>query len=231
MACLRQPFLPASTLAWLAATCLTLTLALTPAAAASQAQVDEQAHAKEAESAADDDGPQLRVSVGPSYLAGLQTLDSGQDASIEGFAVGFGFALAAPLSDELALGLDLALVRAGSAEHGVLSSTVFTALHLGAGLTFWLSPAATFLAASLGLARSSVEGDRLRLGVELPDNSPSDLGLGLHLVLGHQLRVSERLGLGGSLSLLASFASNPIGGEDGLRTVLAATAAVTASLR
>ncbi len=197
--------------------------------AASQAHAE--AEVVETESADDAGGPQLRVAVGPSYLAGLQTLDSGQDASVEGFAVGFDFALAAPLSRELALGADLVLVRAGAAENGVLSSTVFTALHLGAGLTYWLSPSQTFLAGSLGLARSSVEGDRLHLGVELPDNDPSDLGLGLHLCLGHQLLIGERLGLGGSLSLLGSVANNPIGGEDGLRTVLAATLALTVTVR
>lgn len=201
------------------------------AAALAPASVRAEAPAQEADAErADADGPQLRVSLGPSYLAGLQSLDSGQEASVEGFALGFGFALAAPLSRELALGLDLALVRAGAAEHGVLSSTVFTALHLGAGVTFWLSPARTFLAGSIGLARSSVEGDRLRLGVELPDNDPSDVGLGLLLAFGHQLRITERFGLGGSLSLLTSFANNPIGGEDGLRTVLALTLALTATL-
>jgi hypothetical protein len=67
--------------------------------------------------------------------------------------------------------------------------------------------------------------------VELPDNDPSDLGLGLHLCLGHQLLIGERLGLGGSISLLGSFANNPIGGEDGLRTVLAATLALTVTVR
>ena len=207
-----------------------LVLAGSSVRANAQGQAQAQSVA-ETEVADDPGGPQLRVAVGPSYLAGLQTLDSGQDASVEGFAVGFDFALATPLSPELALGADLMLVRSGSAENGVLSSTVFTALHLGAGLTYWLSPARTFFAGSLGLARSSVEGDRLRLGVELPDNDPSDLGLGVHLCLGHQFRIGERLGLGGSLSLLGSFANNPIGGEDGPRTVLAATLALTATVR
>ena len=188
------------------------------------------AHAQPA-SAETADGPQLRIAVGPSYLAALQSLGPGQDGSIEGFGVGFDFALAAPLSTELALGADLVLLRSGSAEHGVLDSTVFTALHLGAGLTYWFLPGQSFLSGSLGLARSSVEGDRLRLGVELPDNDPSDVGVGAHLCLGHQLRLGERVGLGASLSLLGSFANNPIGAQDGLRTVLAVTLAVTATLR
>jgi len=175
-------------------------------------------------------GAQLRLTAGPAYLAAFQDLGAGQDGSIRGFGAGFDFALGLLAYDDLAFDVDLALMRSGDAQHGVLSSTVFTVLHLGVGLTYWLRALDAFVAASVGLARSSVEGDRLRLGIELPDNAPSDLGAGVNLVLGKQLALSQRVGLGACLSLLTSFANNPLGGKDGLRTVLAASLGLALTL-
>jgi hypothetical protein len=134
------------------------------------------------------------------------------------------------LDDNLALNMDLLLLRSAAAEHGVLADTTFSALHLGGGITYWLMPANVSLAASIGLARSSVEGNPVNIGVELPTADASDLGLGLHLALGKQWWLSRRVGLGATLSLIGSMANNPIGGRNSPRLLFGSMLALTASL-
>jgi hypothetical protein len=122
------------------------------------------------------------------------------------------------------------LLRSSAAERGVLQDTTFTALHLGGGVTYWVMPANVYLGASLGIARSSVEGTPVRIGIEVPTADASDLGAGLHLAAGKQWWVSRRVGLGATLSLLGSVANNPIAGHDSPRWLFGATAAFSASL-
>jgi hypothetical protein len=97
------------------------------------------------------------------------------------------------------------------------------------GATYWLMPANVFLAGSLGAGRSSIAGQPVRLGVELPNTDASDLGPSLHLSAGKQFWLSRRWGLGISLGLLASGANNPRGGVDTDRYWLAASLALTAT--
>jgi len=175
-------------------------------------------------------GVQLRASLGPAYLGASQSLGGGERDSVSGFGTGFNVALGAMVGERLALDMDLVLLRSADAEHGVLQDTTFSALHLGGGITYWLMPANVYVAASLGLARSSVEGNPVRLGVELPTGDASDLGAGVHLAAGKQWWVTRRVGLGATLSLLGSIANNPIGTRDSARLLFGTTLAFTASL-
>jgi len=175
-------------------------------------------------------GVQLRAAVGPAYLGASQSLGGEQRDSVTGFGAGFNVALGAMVSERLALNMDLVLLRSADAEHGVLRDTTFSALHLGGGITYWLMPANVHLAASVGLARSSVEGNPVRFGVELPTGDASDLGAGVHLAAGKQWWLSRRVGLGATLSLLGSIANNPVGTRDSPRLLFGATLAFSASL-
>jgi hypothetical protein len=175
-------------------------------------------------------GVQLRAALGPAYLTASQSLGDGERDSVTGFGAGFNVALGAMIGEQLALDMDLVLLRSTDAEHGVLQDTTFSALHLGGGITYWLMPANVYLAASLGIARSSVAGNPVRFGVELPTGDASDLGAGLHLAAGKQWWLSRRVGLGATLSLLGSVANNPIGTRDSPRLLFSATLAFTASL-
>ena len=174
---------------------------------------------------------QLRAALGPSYLTAAQSLPASAEDSAHGFGVGFNVALGAMVSDGLALNMDLVLLRSSDAEHGVLDDTTFSALHLGAGVSYWLTPANVYLAASLGVARSNVSGNPVRLGVELPTGDASDLGAGLHLSAGKQWAITGDFGLGASLSLLASVANNPVAGYDSPRWLFGSMLALSASLR
>jgi hypothetical protein len=174
-------------------------------------------------------GVQLRSFIGPCWLHAIQRIGDEQ-TTISGPGFAFEFALGSMVSDQLALNMDLVLAHSGWAEHGVLVDTGFTSLHVGAGLTYWLMPANVYLAASIGAARSSVDGAPVRIDIELPRSDPSDVGLGAHLAFGKQWRISRRVGLGATLSLLSSIASNPVGGEDTDRLVLGAALALSATL-
>jgi hypothetical protein len=174
-------------------------------------------------------GVQLRTFAGPIWLHAFQRIGS-DDTTIDGPGVAFEFALGTMAGEQLALNMDLVLAHSGAAEHGVLQDTVFTAVHVGAGVTYWIMPANVYLAASLGAARSSVEGKPVRIDIEVPTSDPSEVGFGLHLSAGKQWWVSRRVGVGASLSLLSSIASNPVGGEDSDRVVLGAALALSVTL-
>jgi hypothetical protein len=175
-------------------------------------------------------GAQLRAFVGPAFLYAVQDVGNAAVDKATGFGVVFNFALGSMVSEDLALNMDLALAHSPSAAHGVLDDSVFSAVHLGAGLTYWWMPANVFLAASLGMARTSVGGSPVRLGIEIPVNESSDVGIGTHLALGKQFWLSRRFCLGATLSLLASAANNPVGGRDTARYAVITTAALTATL-
>jgi hypothetical protein len=174
-------------------------------------------------------GVQLRGFAGPLWLHAIQRIGDEQ-TTISGPGAAFEFALGTMVGEQLALNMDIVLAHSVAAEHGVLEDTTFTAVHLGVGVTYWVMPANVYLAASLGAARSSVDGKPVRIDIEVPTSDPSRVGLGLHLALGKQWWLSRRVGLGASLSLLSSIASNPIGGEDTDRIVLGAALALTATL-
>ncbi|MDD9937473.1 MAG: hypothetical protein OXT09_27930 [Myxococcales bacterium] len=174
-------------------------------------------------------GVQLRALAGPAVLHAFQDAGGGQTNTITGVATAFNFVLGSMVSDNLAVNLDLVLSRAGNADHGVLEDTTFAAVHFGAGVTYWIMPANVFLAGSLGAARSSVEGTPIRIDIEIPDIDPSRVGVGVHLSAGKLWWIARRWGLGASLSLLASTASNPDGGIDTERNVLGAAVALSAT--
>ena len=174
-------------------------------------------------------GVQLRVLASGAYLYATQALGP-EDTTIEGAGLLLDFALGAMVADELALNMDLVLGYAPSAQHGVLDDRVFTAVHVGAGLTYWFMPANVYLGASVGAATSSVEGNPVRIGIEVPASDPSHVGIGMHLCLGKQFWLTRRIGLGAGLSLLGSVASNPIGGEDTDRFVLGAALGLSFTL-
>jgi hypothetical protein len=172
-------------------------------------------------------GVQLRATAGPALLTATQDVGDGQSSEITGVALGFGFALGTMVTDHLAINMDLVLARAGSADYDVLQDAVFTAVHLGAGVTYWLMPENIFLAASVGAARSSVSGEPIRIDVELPNSESTRVGLGVHLSLGKQWWVSRRWGLGASLGILGSTAANPDVGRDTNRVTVGLIAALT----
>lgn len=174
-------------------------------------------------------GVQVRGVAGAAYLHAVQSVGDEQ-AVIEGPAALVQFALGTMVSEALAINMDLVVAHSPAADHGVLEDTLFTALHLGAGVTYWLMPANVYLAASLGAARSSVEGNPVRIDVEVPQSDASRVGLGLHLAAGKQWWVSRRVGLGATLSLLGSVASNPIGGEDSDRLLAGFALSFSATL-
>jgi len=164
-------------------------------------------------------GVQLRGVAGPAVLHAVQEL-GGEQNTLDGFGAAFEFALGTMVGENLALNMDLLVAYSGAADYGVLQDTLFTAIHLGAGVTYWFMPANVFVAGSIGAARSSIEGNPVRIDIEVPTSDPSEIGLGAHLALGKQWWVSRRVGLGAALSLLSSIASNPDGGADTDRIVL-----------
>ncbi len=174
-------------------------------------------------------GVQLRLLAAPVYLHATQALGP-EDAQIDGVGALFDVALGAMVSEQLALNMDLVLAYSPSADHGVLEDTIFTALHVGAGVTYWFMPVNLYLAASIGAARSNVENSTVRVGIEVPDNDPSQVGFGTHLQLGKQFWLTRRLGLGATFSFLASIANNPIGGEDTERIVIGVGAGLSFTL-
>jgi hypothetical protein len=174
-------------------------------------------------------GVQLRGVAGPSYLHAVQAV-AGEQTTISGPGMQVEFALGHMVGERFALNMDLVVAHSFSAEYGVLADTTFTALHLGAGATYWLMPANVYLAGSIGFARSSVEGEPVRIDIEVPTSDPSEIGVGLHLAVGKQWWVSERVGLGATLSLLSSVANNPIGGEDTDRLLFGAALGFSATL-
>ena len=173
-------------------------------------------------------GVQLRLLAGPSYLHASQNLGHGQfDELRTAFAVEF--ALGHMVSDNLALGLDLWMAYSGAASRGVLASTNFSAVHVGAGATYWLMPANVYLSGSLGAMRSSVEAAPIRVGtkLELPAEEVSDLGLGVHLAAGKVFWLDPRWTLGASASLLFGAANNPIAGTGSTRYLFGLCAMLT----
>lgn len=175
-------------------------------------------------------GVQVRAFGGPALLYAFQDVGPGVSGTTRGVGAAFDFALGAMVSESLALNMDLVLARSADAEHGVLKDTAFSAVHLGAGVTYWWMPANLYFAASLGLSRSSVEGSPIHLEIEIPTHEQSRIGVGAHLALGKQWWLSRRVGLGATLSLLASTAGNPAAGRDTNRYVVAAIAALSATI-
>jgi hypothetical protein len=164
-------------------------------------------------------GVQLRVLAGPSYVHASQSLGHGQSDEISGAALALNFVLGHMVSANLALGLDLWMAYSAAASRGVLASTNFSAVHVGAGASYWLMPANVYLSGSLGLMRSSVEAAPIRVGtnLELPSEEVTNLGLGLHLEAGKVFWLDPRWTLGASASLLFGAASNSVGGTSSTR--------------
>jgi hypothetical protein len=159
--------------------------------------------------------------VGPGYLGAFQDLESEGSDSTTGLAAQFNFALGHMITEQLALNMDLVLSRAGDADRELVESTVLTAVHMGAGVTYWIMPINIFIGASVGLANSSIEGSQRRLAdLELPEINSSDVGLGLHAAIGKQWWLGPRWGIGGALSVLTSLAGNPDSGHDTSRHVV-----------
>jgi len=206
------------------AAALVVAAVLAATAAPAGAQADAQAPSEYSHL-----GVQLRLLAAPAYLYATQEIGPA-NTEIEGFGALFDIALGAMISERFALNMDLVLAYSPAADHGVLEDTIFSALHVGAGFTYWLMPANLYVAASIGAARSNVENSTVRIGLEVPDNDPSYIGFGAHALFGKQFWVTRRIGLGASLSLLASIANNPIGGEDTDRIVFGAAVGLSLTL-
>jgi hypothetical protein len=175
-------------------------------------------------------GVQVRALLGPALLYGFQDVGAGSSGTTRGVGVGLDFALGSMVAQRLALNMDLGFARSADAEHGTLRNTAFSSVFLGGGVTYWLMPANVFLAGSLGLSRSSVQGSPVHLDLAIPTSEQSRIGVGAHLALGKQFWVSRRVGLGAVLSLISGLAANPGGGADSNRYVLAATLGLCATL-
>ncbi len=164
-------------------------------------------------------GVQMRMSAGPLYLHATQDVGAGQSENISGSALGFAFTMGSMISERWSLGLDLMLGHAPSASRGVLASTNFSMLHVGAGATYWFMPANLYVAGSLGVLRSSVEASPIRVGsnLEIPSEEVSKLGFGLHLDAGKLFWLDRRFGMGAAASLLFGAAENQIAGTSSVR--------------
>lgn len=177
------------------------------------------------------EGPQLRVSLGGGGLYAYQGLPGGSD-EISGGSYALDFALGEMVLDRLALQLDFAIMHAPGAARGVLESTRFTALNLGVGVTYWVMPHNVYLAGALGLSSSAVQASSLHVAdEEIPDIEASGVGLGLHLSAGKQWWISQRTGLGLSLSMLALSMPNDLGDQADPRRVLGASLQTTLTYR
>jgi hypothetical protein len=175
-------------------------------------------------------GVQLRATSGPALIWAFQDVGQGASGNTRGIGAAFDLALGTMIGDAIALNMDLVLVHSADAEHGVLRDTVFSAVHFGGGITYWIMPENLYLAASIGFARSSVEGNPVRVGIEIPTADQSAIGAGAHLAFGKQWWVSRRVGLGATLSALSSVAGTHGSGRDSNRYVLAVVAAFCATL-
>lgn len=172
-------------------------------------------------------GVQLRALAGPGYAYAWQDLGPDGTSKVEGFAVTGNVALGAMVGEAIALDMDLLLARSPDASYGVLTSTTFTAVHFGLGITYWLMPANVYLAASIGPARTSVEDAAVNFGIELPTSDASDVGIGAHLAIGKLWWLDRRWGLGASFSLALSTAENELGNATSNRTLVAPTLALS----
>lgn len=198
----------------------TLLLASAAAAVSAQSAPGEPSHL----------GVQFRALAGPGYVYAWQDLGESGTDTIEGVALAGNVALGAMVADDLALDMDLVLVRSPDVSYGVLDSTEFTAVHLGVGLTWWLMPANVYLAGSLGAARTSVQNAPARVAdLEIPTDDTSDLGIGAHLAVGKLWWVDVRWGLGVSFSLALSTAGNDVAGAGSNRHLVAPMLALSAT--
>lgn len=179
------------------------------------------------------EGPQFRMSLGPSSVYTHQSLDGGShEISANGML--FEFAVGEMIGQAVSLHVDLALFYAAEAQSsGAVEPVSFTAVHAGVGATYWFMPANIYATGSFGLASSSVESGRISIvgDVDLPYLEVSHVGAGLHLGAGKQWWVSRRTGLGLSASLLAMEMASGQGKNVGPRLLIGASVMATLSYR
>src|SRR4051812_32032779 len=82
-------------------------------------------------------GVQLRATTGPALIWAWQDVGQGASGNTRGIGAAFDLALGTMIDDALALNMDLVFVHSADAEHGVLRDTLFSAVHFGAGVTYW----------------------------------------------------------------------------------------------
>jgi hypothetical protein len=186
--------------------------------------------AAHAQDAAQRQGAQVRLLVGPSYLAASQDVGAAEAIGAAGFGYAAQLAIGLMITDALAINSELAFARSDSAEHEVLGETSVTALFVGLGATYWLLPADVYFAGSLGATRSSIEGAPLRVQIEVPQSDASEIGLGVQLSLGKVFAVTPGVGLGLALSGGFATASNPVSGVVTNRQVWTALLALAATI-
>ncbi len=152
------------------------------------------------------DGFYLRMMLGPGYTHMSADL-AGVDSSISGAGLGIDIAVGAAVTENLALFGELLVdsavnpdVKRGASTSS-LSNRTADATGFGVGAAYYFMPTNTFLAASLLVARSSLEDTT---GEESVTVSESDAGLGLNLVGGKEWWVSDNWGLGVAGQLFAA---------------------------
>lgn len=186
--------------------------------------------AAHAQDAAQRQGAQVRLLVGPSYLDASQDVGAAEAIGAAGFGYAAQLAIGLMITDALALNSELAFARSDAAEHEVLGETSVTALFVGLGATYWVLPAGVYLAGSFGATRSSIEGAPLRVQIEVPQSDASEVGMGVQLSLGKIFAVTGGFGLGLALSGGFATASNPVSGVDSNRQVWTALLALAATI-
>jgi hypothetical protein len=186
--------------------------------------------AAHAQDAAQRQGAQVRLLVGPAYIDASQDVGAAEAIGAAGFGYAAQLAIGLMITDALALSSELAFARSDAAEHELLGETSVTALFVGLGATYWVLPADVYFAASFGATRSSIEGAPLRVQIEVPQSDASEVGVGVQLSLGKIFAVTRRLGLGLALSGGFATASNPVSGVDSSRQVWTVLLALAATI-
>jgi opacity protein-like surface antigen len=186
--------------------------------------------AAHAQDAAQRQGAQVRLLVGPSYLDASQDVGAAEAIGAAGLGYAAQLSIGVMVTDSLALNSELAFARSDAAEHEVLGETSVTALFVGLGATYWLLPADVYFAGSFGATRSSIEGAPLRVQIEVPQSDASEIGFGVQLSLGKVFAVTPGVGLGLALSGGFATASNPVSGVDSNRQVWTALLALAATI-
>jgi hypothetical protein len=186
--------------------------------------------AAHAQDAAERQGAQVRLLVGPAYIDASQEVNAAEAIGAAGFGYAAQLAIGLMITDALALSSELAFARSDAAEHEVLGETSVTALFVGLGATYWLLPANVYFAGSFGATRSSIEGAPLRVQIEVPQSDASEVGFGVQLSLGKIFAVTHGFGLGLALAGGFATASNPVSGVDSNRQVWTALLALAATI-
>ncbi|MCG8554487.1 MAG: hypothetical protein MJD61_04250 [Proteobacteria bacterium] len=151
---------------------------------------------------------QFRTAVGP-VLAWSRERAGGASLDASGSGLGINASLGAALTKALSLQMDLVFIHVPGSDYHVDGELLYedAALSLvcfGLGASYRFRTQDVVVAGSLGLARLGLAAGRIRAGrLDLPHlDQNSDVGAGVHFVLGKHWRISQAWGLGASLDAL-----------------------------